>query len=353
MEIKKFLVKRDLDLKTALKRLDQGGKKMLFVVTEDQQLFGSLTDGDIRRFIIKTGGISGSVDQVCHTDPVVVNEGYDIKQVKKVLLDKSIEAVPVINSKRKIIDILYWGDVLRESDREEKRIVDMPVVIMAGGRGSRLEPFTQILPKPLIPVGDKTMIELIMREYQKYGIGRFIITLNYKSELIKAYLDDIKGEFQIQYIDESKPLGTGGALHMLKNMVETPFLVTNCDVIIDTDIADLVDFHKNGGYTMTLVASMQHYKIPYGVCQIENGGCLADLEEKPEYDFLVNTGLYLLNPDVLEHIPDNTFFPMTDLVKDLKKKKRKIGVYPISEKSFIDIGQLEDYKRSLKLLDLV
>jgi dTDP-glucose pyrophosphorylase len=353
MEIKKLLIERGLDLKSALKRLDQGAKKVLFVVEGKQKLYGSITDGDIRRFIIKTGGLSGTVDEVCHTDPVRVKEGYGYSDVKQVMLEKSVEAVPVVNSQGRIIDILYWEDILRESDRKVKRAIDLPVVIMAGGRGTRLEPFTQILPKPLIPVGDKTMIELVMKEYLKYGVTRFIITLNYKSELIKAYLGDIKGPFQIQYIDENKPLGTGGGLYKLKDMLKTPFLVTNCDVLIDTDIADLIDFHKDGGYLMTLVASMQHYKIPYGICQVENGGLLTDIQEKPEYDFLVNTGLYMLNPDVLKYLPENTFFPITDLVKALKKDRQKIGVYPVSEKSFIDIGQLEEYKRFMKLLDLV
>lgn len=221
---------------------------------------------------------------------------------------------------------------------------------MAGGKGTRLDPFTRILPKALIPVGEKPVIEIIMDEYARYGMKNFHISVNSKSKMIKAYFGDQDSDYNISFIDEDKPLGTAGALRFLKDKFDNPFFVSNCDIIVRNNYYDILQFHKDGRYDLTVVGSMQHRTIPYGVCKFENGGLLKSIQEKPEYDFLVNTGMYLLNPHILRYIPENTYFDMTELINVLQKKAHKVGVYPVSEKSWVDIGQLTEYRTTIREL---
>ena len=183
---------------------------------------------------------------------------------------------------------------------------------MAGGKGERLKPVTNILPKPLVPIGEKTIIEHIFDKFLESGSTDFYLTLKYKSRLIKAYFEESNNNYMVNFIEEEKPLGTAGSLHKLKNTLKEPFFVTNCDVIINTDYNSLYDFHKNGGYDLSLVASAKEYVIFYGTCELDSKGSLSNLVEKPSYDFLVNTGLYVLNPDVLSFIPENQYFDITN-----------------------------------------
>ena len=221
---------------------------------------------------------------------------------------------------------------------------------MAGGKGTRLEPFTYIMPKPLIPIGNKPIIEIIIERFAEFGINEFYISLNYKANMIKAYFEGRPISEFLHYILEDSPLGTAGALKKLKDLIKSTFIVSNCDIIVKSDYSKIIDFHKSGKYDLTLVASMHHYTIPYGVCYVENGGDLKEISEKPEYDFLINTGMYVLEPNVIDFIPENTFYHITHLIDNLKKNNRKVGVYPVYEKSWIDVGQWEEYKNAIKYL---
>lgn len=223
---------------------------------------------------------------------------------------------------------------------------------MAGGKGARLDPFTRILPKPLIPFGNDPVIKVIMDEFGKFGMNDFYISLNDKGRMVKAYFHDHDMDYRIEYIEEDKPLGTAGALKCLDGKMDGTFFVSNCDIIIQADYVSIFDFHKKGSYDLTLVGSMQQYTIPYGICDIDNGGVLKGIREKPEYDFLVNTGLYLLEPAIPQYIPENEYFDMTDLIKKIQDNGLKVGVFPISEKSWIDVGQWAEYKNTIKELKL-
>ena len=267
-----------------------------------------------------------------------------IENVKNTLIQKRYEAIPIIDNKKQIVEILFWN-ALFQNEKKKYTKINAPVVIMAGGRGTRLDPFTRILPKPLIPIGDKTMLEVIMDEYKQYGITDFYISVNHKAKLIKAYFEETKINASIKFIDEDKPLGTAGALKFIEGKIDVPFFVSNCDIIIKNDYADIYDFHIKEKYDITIVASMQHYKIPYGICEILNGGSLDRIVEKPEYDFLVNTGMYILNPNVLSNIPSNEFFHITHLIEKIKSKRLKVGVYPVSEKAWIDVGQWSEFNK--------
>lgn len=217
---------------------------------------------------------------------------------------------------------------------------------MAVGKGTRLDPFTRILPKALIPIGDKPIIEVIMDKYAEFGMTVFYVSVIHKARMIKAFFEDFHSDYNISFVNEGKPLGTVGSLKLLEGKINSPFFVSNCDIIINTDYTKIYKFHRKNKYDLTLVASMQHHPILYGVCKIENGGMLKEFTEKPECDFLVNIGFYVLNPDILEFIPESKYFDMTDFMNILKQRNKTIGAYPISEKSWIDIGW-EKYKETL------
>jgi dTDP-glucose pyrophosphorylase len=346
-KLKNLLIGYDKPIKTALKRLDEEGRKVIFVSNEEEKLYGALTDGDIRRWILKTGGIEGSVNDICSKDPVYLQEDYSIDKVKDLMVTRKIEAIPIIDNRRKIVKILFWDDIFKEKKKEVTKI-DLPVVIMAGGKGVRLDPFTRVLPKSLIPIGDKTIIEMIMDEYAKFGMKDFYISINHKSKMIRAYFEEHNSDYNFKFVEENIPMGTIGSLSFLKDNIKNPFFVANCDVIIKTDYSDIYSLHKKNKNAMTLVTSMQHHTIPYGVCETENSGKLKNIKEKPEFDFLVNTGMYLMNPEIIELIPQNRSFDIIELINLLKKKKYNIGIYPVSEKSWLDIGQWGEYKKTLK-----
>jgi NDP-sugar pyrophosphorylase family protein len=203
------------------------------------------------------------------------------------------------------------------------------------------------LPKPLIPIDNKPIIEIIMDEFAKFSINNFYISINYKKEIIKAYFKEQKSNYNIEFIEETKPGGTAGSLKLLEGKIKTTFFVSNCDIIIKDDYKKIYNFHKKNNFNLTLVGSIKHHTIPYGVCKIGNGGILKKIVEKPESDMLINTGMYILSPEVFNFIPKNKFYNMTDLINIMKKNDYKVGVYPISEKSWMDIGEWGKYKSSL------
>ncbi len=350
--MEKYLISPLATIKEALKKIDLAASKILFVTHDNFTLLGVISDGDIRRAILKGLALETEVSNIINTHPTTVFQDYNLADVKKIMLTQKYEAIPVVNTNHHLVDILFWNKIF--NNKQEKRYpqINVPAVIMAGGKGTRLKPFTQILPKPLIPIGEKPIIEVIMDGFARFGIKTFYISLNFKGRMIKAYFEDIETASQLNYVFESKPLGTAGALKLLQPQLERPFFVTNCDILIKEDYTSLYNFHLKENNTLTLVASMQHHKIPYGVCEIESGGRLKKITEKPEYDFLVNTGMYVLNPETLELIPSDTFFNMPTLIEAIQKNGGKVGVYPVSEKSWIDVGQWSTYQEAIRLLSI-
>ncbi len=351
--IKKFMITKDISIKEAMRKMGAAGEKILFVVDENKCLVGSVSDGDIRRWVLSEGGLTESVDKLYNKKPITVNEDYDVQAVKEMMLEDKIEWIPVIDKKRDIQDVLLWDNIFGEEGQYKRGKIDMPVMIMAGGRGTRLDPFTKILPKPLIPVGDKTIIELILDKYNAYGITEFYVSIHHKSQMIKAYFQEINLDYKIHYIEEKNPLGTAGSLKLIEDKVKDSVIVSNCDIIIESNYYEMVKFHQEKEYDITLVGSFRHFKIPYGICHIENGGSLASITEKPEYDYLVNTGMYMIKKEVLKYIESNSVFHMTDLVAKVKERGGRIGVFPIDEKSWTDIGQWEEYHQAVQKLGVM
>lgn len=350
-KLEQFLINEEESVLASMKKLDANAHKILFVVNTSNTLVGSLTDGDIRRWILSGKELTEDVSKVCHKNPFFVNEDFTKQVVKDLMLQKNIECVPVLSIEKKIKEVLFWTDVFQDKKEETpKKQMNYPVVIMAGGFGTRLAPFTTILPKPLIPVGNKSIVEHIIDRFLPYGIDNFFMTVNHKSKIIKSYFEDVEKEYSIKLVKEDKPLGTAGSLSLLKDEIVDTFIVTNCDIIIHADYSEIVDFHKDSGYDITLVSSMMHYKIPYGICEIDTGGSLIEIREKPEYNFLISTGMYILNKKVLELIPDNEFFHITHLIEKVKENGGSVGVFPISENSWDDTGEWDEYKKTVKRL---
>jgi NDP-sugar pyrophosphorylase family protein len=221
------------------------------------------------------------------------------------------------------------------------------VIIIAGGKGLRLDPFTRILPKPLIPINNEPIIKKIMNEFANFGMKNFYITLGDRAKMVKGYFHDHNLPFSIKYSEESKPLGTAGSLSFFNNKFENPVFVTNCDVILKTNYNEILEFHKKNKNDLTIVASMKHVVVPYGICKITKRGNLINITEKPEYDFLANTGFYIMEPKTLSLVPKNRYIDMHNLIKILNNKKRKIGVYPVPSNSWSDVGNWSEYNKSL------
>ncbi len=351
-EFSKILVNKSASVKEAMKQLDKTAEKILFVVDDNNKLIGSLTDGDIRRWILKDGDLIAEVSKVCFEGTFFVYADYDLNSVKKEILERKIVYVPVLNREKEIIEFIIWDNLFDgKIVRKPKEKLDIEVVIMAGGKGTRLDPFTKILPKPLIPIGDKSILEIIIEKFTDYQVNEFYVSVNHKAKIIKSYFEEIQPDYKINYLYEEKPLGTVGALKQLEDILSKEIILTNCDIIIDTDYSDLLKHHKEQNNDITIVASLKYYNIPYGICEIENGGKLLNIKEKPEYDFLINTGMYVVNPKVLSYIPENEFFHITHLIEKIKKS-HKIGIYPISENSWIDTGEWIEYKKAVEKMKL-
>lgn len=348
---KEIFIHPGAPIKEALKRLDKTAEKTLLVVDRNKRLLGTLTDGDIRRYIIRTGKLIGTIKNIYNKNPIAIRKSNLSKEkIKKIFLKERIEVLPIVDETGKVVDYMTWDQVFSEQKKfwlHQGRKINVPVVIMAGGRGTRLAPFTYVLPKPLIPVGEKTIVEHIIDGFRAFGVKKFFLTLNYRGEMIEAYFNGIKKDYEIEFIWENDFLGTAGSLKLLEGKIEEDFIVSNCDILIRADFSEILNFHRNNQAAFTSITAIQHYKIPYGVVNVRNGGMIESIEEKPEYTFQINTGVYVLNKSILNFIPENQYFDMPDLIKKLLNKGKKVLAYPVNESDYVDVGQWEDYKRAL------
>jgi dTDP-glucose pyrophosphorylase/tetrahydromethanopterin S-methyltransferase subunit G len=349
--VDQFLVPQTHTIRQAMERLEKTEEKIVFVVDEESRLIGSLTDGDIRRWILSDGDLKAQVSRICNRKPYVVEEGFAIEQVRSNMLNGNLDCVPVVNPSREIVRLLFWKEMFQGGVAlKAKRRLNLPVVIMAGGQGTRLAPFTSVLPKPLIPVGDRTIIEIIIDQFLPYGLDRFHLSVNYKSKILKSFFEELSPSYSVAYLEEKEPRGTAGSLRALYSPTLEHLIVTNCDIVIQADYAELVSFHTENNYDLTLVASLRDYHIPYGVCELEKGGSLARIMEKPQYSFLVNTGMYVVRRDRLDLIPEDTRCDMTDFIARIKETGGRIGVFPIGENAWVDTGEWTEYRKALDSL---
>ncbi|MEW5743970.1 MAG: nucleotidyltransferase family protein [Nitrospirota bacterium] len=352
---KEMLITETESIKDTLKQLDRCAEKVLLVVDKRGRLLGAITDGDIRRYILAGKSLDTDISEVYNRKPTFIRKSeFSTKEAKKILIKRKIELLPVVDDDNKVVDFVTWKEVFSEdtNGKSTSRKLCVPVVIMAGGKGTRLEPFTTILPKPLIPIKDKPIIEIIIDKFRDFGIKDYYLTLNYKGEMIEAYFKHIDKDYTLHYVWEEDFWGTGGSLKLLEDEIADTFIVSNCDVIVKADFEEVVHLHKKQNASMTVLSSIQHYKIPYGVINFKNGGRITDILEKPEYTFTINTGVYVLSREVLRYIPERSHFDMTDLMTCLLKHHKKVVTYPVNENEYVDIGQWEEYRRAVDKLHI-
>jgi dTDP-glucose pyrophosphorylase len=349
--IKPFFIRGSLTIMESLQQLESTERRILFVVDPRDRLVGSLSDGDIRRYILAVCDLNGPVLDACNRNPYTTTSPYDLQNLRNQMILQKITAIPVVDADRTIVDLIFWDDLFKaEEGKTAVDAITMPVVIMAGGKGTRLDPFTRVLPKPLIPIGEKTIIEIIIDSFLVHTVNHFYLSINHKSKIIKSYFEELEPPYTIEYIEEAQPLGTAGSLKYLEGKIPDSFIVTNCDIIVKANYCDIVELHRKNDNDITMVVSAKNFHIPYGVCEIENGGLLKRLTEKPGYNFLVNTGMYILSSRVLPRIPKDTFFHITDLIGAVIGDRGKVGVYPISDNAWIDTGEWSEYKRAMEKL---
>lgn len=339
----------DVSIHEAVKKMDLEKLETLFVHDHKKKVIGVFTMGDFRRAIFFGLDIENKVSSIINKNFKYLTEGFLLHEVKKIFINnESIYDIPVLNKKFQLINVISKNNFFTRKALLKKIINfnKFSVIIMAGGKGTRLDPFTRVLPKSLIPFGNNPIIRVIIDNFKKFGSKKFYISVNEKSSMIKAYFHDVKSLYNIKYIEEKKPLGTAGSLKFLKNKIKNTFFVTNSDILVNAYYPSILAFHKKNNFDLTLVSSMRNYTIPYGVCSFDEKGILKNINEKPQYNFFVSTGLYIIEPKVLKLIPDNIKFDMTDLLNNAKEAKMKVGVFPVSENSWIDIGDWSEYSKN-------
>ncbi len=320
-------------------------KRLKSLIIKDADVFlGIISIGDIQRAILNNISLNDSALNNSKKDLLVCKEEDNVEQIKKQMLQYKTEFMPVLNKQNKIVELYFWTDFFGTKRITNTIKENIPVVIMAGGMGTRLKPLTNIIPKPLIPINDRTILENIIDNFCKVGLSDFLLTVNYKAEIIKFYLNSIEDKaYTVDYALEDKPLGTAGSLSLLRDKLKTTFFVSNCDIIIDEDYTQLYNYHVNNKNAITIVAALKHIKIPYGTIEAGQDGALISLVEKPELTYLINTGMYIIEPHVLDLIPDNTFIHITEVIENAKALGLNVGVFPVSEKSWMDIGVWDEY----------
>lgn len=345
-----FIVEEENSIKEVMKKIAVNARGLVFVC-KGGRLLATVTDGDIRRYILAGGDIEGAVSQAAHYSPVFAYP-EEREQAKDIMIRRNITALPVVDHDNRIMDILFLRYPDEEDAEEAKDGLDVPVVIMAGGKGQRLKPFTDILPKPLIPLGEKTITERIIMRFQKYGCNRFYMVINYKKNFIKAYFADNEMKYNMQFIEEEKFLGTAGGLKLVQGKVSGDFFVSNCDILIDADYQAILEEHVRKQCIITLVCAHKKYQMPYGTVEGDEEGYVCNMQEKPVLSYNINTGLYVINEKFLDMIPKDTFVDMTELVGNCIRKKEKVGIYLIEEEQWLDTGQMEELEKTYTALKL-
>ena len=345
-DVSKFFIDEDKTVIEAMKALDEVATKVLFV-QKDGVLRAALSDGDIRRWILSCGDLNASVRQVANYRPLSLPK-CSHEEAIEFMKEKSIEALPIVDDAMRILDIVVWN---QKEKQEAKEQIALPVVMMAGGKGTRLYPYTKILPKPLIPIGDLPIAEHIINQFREYGCKDFYLIVNHKKNMIKAYFNEIERDYNIYYIDEEKPLGTGGGLSLLKGKIDGTFILTNCDILIQENFADIYHYHKKHQNVITMVCSLQNLQIPYGVVHIKDGGKIDSMEEKPSMSFFTNTGCYIVEPEVIDSLAVDTPVGFPDIVERYRNEGRNVGVYPVGENAWMDMGQIGELENMKKRME--
>ena len=337
--IDKYCIGASSTIKEAMNVINKNLTGAALVVNENNELVGTITDGDIRRALLKGNSINESIESTYFKNFKFVTEEHSKKKAKEYMLKNNIRQVPVIDKDKKLTDLYFLDDILSYDKK------DNYVFILAGGLGTRLRPLTETVSKSMLIVGDKPILELLIEQFKEYGFRNFIISINYKGEIIEEYFKDGK-EFgvNIEYIRETTKLGTAGSIALAKEKLIKPFIVINGDILTGIDFEKFLNHHIKNDFNITVGVRNYEINVPYGVVVTDNM-LIQSLEEKPTYNFHISGGVYVVNPEIIKYINEGEVYNMTDLIEDAISNKYKSGVYEITE-YWKDIGQIEDYRKA-------
>ncbi len=336
--IQNFIGNTSMSLSRAMQKIDTNSYGILFIVDENEELVACITDGDIRRFLLAGGKMDDMALSAANKKTRVAKTKSEAQKLYHI---RDCKVIPIIDGNKHIVHLYSESS----SDEKTKKALNIPVVINAGGRGTRLDPFTRVLPKPLIPIGDIPIIELIMQQYQSYSCNEFHIIVNYKHNLMKAYFADNENDYNISWYVEKKPLGTGGGLSLLKGKFKSTFFFANCDALLTSNYEQILKFHKDNGNSITMICAYKNIDIPYGVVEMGVNGVIKEMKEKPLLSFLTNTGIYIVEPDVVDNMIDDESIGFPDVIEREKQKGKKVAVFPVGENEWMDMGQLSELEK--------
>lgn len=336
INVEKLFVFENYSIRQVLKVLDEGAKGIVFVVDPNHSLVGTITDGDIRRALLKGEDLESKVSNIVHREPIYANIDMNKTQIKDLIIKKAVKVMPIVDNNGKIIDIITINDLLLPEGKENT------VVIMAGGLGSRLKELTEEIPKPMLKVGEHPMLQHIINNFKQHGYNKIVMSVNYKSEIIENYFQDgYAYGVKIEYVKENKRLGTAGGIKLAKSFINSPFFVINGDIFTNLNVNKMMKFHVDNNYDITIGVRKYLFQVPYGTLEIDNN-MVNKLSEKPKMEFMINGGIYCLNPNVIDLIPNDTYFEITELINICIEKGFRIGSYEIMD-YWMDIGKVEDY----------
>jgi len=312
--IKEISIEKTAPIISALKLMDKKRVKLLMVL--DQGHYHSLLSiGDIQRAIIAAVDLQSPVESILRKKVNVAKYTDSREEIIASMKKFRNEFMPIVDDENNVVDVVFWDELCKTEIHHRTEDFNLPVVIMAGGKGTRLRPLTNVLPKPLIPIGEQTMMEDIMDRFVECGCQNFYVSVNYMADFMRHYFDNFSNhKYNIEYFQEDKPLGTAGSLHLLKGKINDTFFVSNCDIIIDEDYSEILKFHRDNKNEITVVAALKNYSIPYGTLETGDGGQLLSLQEKPELTYKINTGMYILEPHLVDEIPSDRLYHITYLI---------------------------------------
>lgn len=336
MKFEQLIITPDMTIEEAMICIDRGACKTAFLV-ENGILEGALTDGDVRRYLLKGGSIHDNVKQVVNYNPKFLYEdSAEISQ--EYMIQHLLTALPIVDGEKRLLHI----DRLNDTSIHREINEDIPVIMMAGGLGTRLKPYTEIIPKPLIPIGPKTIAEHILDRFVSYGLKSLFMILNYKKSLIKAYFKDIDVYEGLDFVEEPFFMGTAGGIGLLKEKCNDNFFLVNCDIIIEYDYYRIWKEHKDSGNIVTMVSARKKISVPYGTIESDDNGAVTTLVEKPQLIYNVNTGMYLCNSRIFEYLNENEKIDMPDLILRCISAGERVGQVVIEENHWYDMGQPEE-----------
>ena len=338
--MKNIFIANNNTIKETLIRLQKSSLKCLIVINQQKKLLGTINDGDIRRALLKKAKMSFAINRYYKRNCYHIKENQiNRENIKNKFKELDINIIPIVDNNNKVISFISQ----RVQNKKISKSKKTETIIMAGGLGTRLRPYTNILPKPLLPFKGKTIIENVIEGFTDYGLNKFTISLNYKNILIKSFFKELKPKYNLTFLEESRPLGTAGILYKLRNKNRT-YLISNCDVILKIDYTELLKFHGKEKFDITIVVSLEKDKIPYGVCEVKNNN-LHKIIEKPEKNYLANTGVYVVKSKIFNLINKNENMSFINLIEKALIKNFKIGVFSVQSKSWIDLGQSVEFNR--------